>query len=216
MFPWSVGGLSIAVPGEIRGYEMAHRRHGKLPWKDLFQPSIDLAEKGFPLGRALATALLKLNATIIKDQALWWEASTLGVFIWKPVKTCSLPSYHRWFPPLCFSEVFCGENGEILKENDTITFPKLAKTYRKIAEEGADAFYKGELAQNLVTDIQAAGSVFAVLFELGKWMSTDCITRLKLYILSPIEKLLFFVCPIHHQARTNGNFRQQKRWTTLL
>lgn len=59
-----------------------------------------------------------------------------------------------------FSEVFCGNNKEVLKENETITFTKLAETYRKIAEEGPNAFYQGQLAQNLVTDIQAAGNIF--------------------------------------------------------
>lgn len=57
-----------------------------------------------------------------------------------------------------FSEVFCGGNGDVLKENETIKFTKLAETYRKIAEEGPDAFYEGPLAQNLVNDIQAAGT----------------------------------------------------------
>lgn len=53
-------------------------------------------------------------------------------------------------------------SNDVLKENETIKFPKLAETYRKIAEQGPDAFYKGELAQNLVADIQSAGSVAAV------------------------------------------------------
>lgn len=61
--------------------------------------------------------------------------------------------------PPALSEVFCGSNGEILKENDTIKFPKLAQTYRKIAENGPDAFYEGELAKRLVEDIRARGSM---------------------------------------------------------
>ena len=43
------GGRSIAVPGTLPVLQMVHRRYGKLPWKDLFAPAIDVAESGFAL-----------------------------------------------------------------------------------------------------------------------------------------------------------------------
>ncbi|MGE0358075.1 MAG: gamma-glutamyltransferase [Burkholderiales bacterium] len=54
-----VGGRSVGVPGTPRLLEVAHARHGRLPWAALFQPAIALAEKGFPMSPRLHTLVGK-------------------------------------------------------------------------------------------------------------------------------------------------------------
>ncbi|XP_056310826.1 LOW QUALITY PROTEIN: glutathione hydrolase 1 proenzyme-like [Danio aesculapii] len=118
-------GLFIAVPGELRGYEMAHERHGKLPWKELFQPSIKLASEGFKIGKALARAIKEKKEDYCDFTAL--------------------------------REMFCNSNNIFFKKNYTIRFPKLAETYRTIAEDGAKAFYNGSLTEDIVNTIRNKG-----------------------------------------------------------
>jgi gamma-glutamyltranspeptidase/glutathione hydrolase len=47
---------SVTVPGAVDGWAKMHQRYGKLPWKDLFQPAIAYAEKGFPVTEAIVEA----------------------------------------------------------------------------------------------------------------------------------------------------------------
>ncbi|QJR12370.1 Glutathione hydrolase proenzyme [Usitatibacter rugosus] len=54
-----VGGRSVGTPGTPRLLEVAHARHGKLPWAKLFEPAIALAENGFPLSPRVAELLTK-------------------------------------------------------------------------------------------------------------------------------------------------------------
>lgn len=52
-----VGGRSVGVPGVVRMLELAHRTYGKLPWKQLFAPAIELADNGFVVSPRLALLL---------------------------------------------------------------------------------------------------------------------------------------------------------------
>jgi gamma-glutamyltranspeptidase/glutathione hydrolase len=53
----ALSGRSVGVPGVLRVLELAHRREGRLPWADLFQPAIELAENGFAVPPQLADAI---------------------------------------------------------------------------------------------------------------------------------------------------------------
>jgi gamma-glutamyltranspeptidase/glutathione hydrolase len=55
----AVGGRSVGVPGVLRMLELAHRRHGRLPWHELFDPAIRLAEQGFEASPKLREALAR-------------------------------------------------------------------------------------------------------------------------------------------------------------
>ena len=61
-----VGGRSVGVPGTVRMLEQAHRAHGRLPWAQLIQPAIQLAEQGFQVSPRLATMLAN-EKHLIKD-----------------------------------------------------------------------------------------------------------------------------------------------------
>ena len=51
------GGLSVGVPGLLRMLELAHRKHGRLPWSRLFEPAIRLAEHGFIVSPRMAESI---------------------------------------------------------------------------------------------------------------------------------------------------------------
>ena len=52
-----VSGRSVGTPGTVRMLEMAHQLHGKLPWTQLLEPAIALAENGFQVSARMNTLL---------------------------------------------------------------------------------------------------------------------------------------------------------------
>jgi gamma-glutamyltranspeptidase/glutathione hydrolase len=61
-----VGGRSTGAPGVLRMLALAHKEHGKLPWKRLFEPAIRLCEQGFAVSPRL-NRLLARDPFIRKD-----------------------------------------------------------------------------------------------------------------------------------------------------
>ena len=126
MFGWK----SIAVPGELAGLWELHRRSGRLPWRDLFQPAIKLALEGMKVtdffGRVLAYSkkYLAMHGDELTKNLLVNQATNVTFVV-----------------------------------DDVIKMPILAETLETIANDplGVHEFYNGSIAKRLVQDIQDGG-----------------------------------------------------------
>jgi gamma-glutamyltranspeptidase/glutathione hydrolase/leukotriene-C4 hydrolase len=67
--PHSKGPFSIAIPGFLKGLLEIHERHGKLPWSELIDPSIELCQNGILLTMHLYDSL-HTNKGVPKDYYL--------------------------------------------------------------------------------------------------------------------------------------------------
>jgi gamma-glutamyltranspeptidase/glutathione hydrolase len=112
--------LSVGVPGLLSMLELAHRRHGVLPWARLFEPAIALAESGFAVSE-------RLHKLIASDPFLRNDAAARAYFF--------------------------DAAGQPLPVGALLRNPELAQVLRRVAREGADAFYRGEIARDMVAAV---------------------------------------------------------------
>jgi gamma-glutamyltranspeptidase len=63
-------------------------------------------------------------------------------------------------------------DGRPLQEGDTLRNPDLADMLRKVADGGADAFYRGEIARMLVEDLRGAGSPMS-LEDMARYTAAE-------------------------------------------
>jgi gamma-glutamyltranspeptidase/glutathione hydrolase len=124
------GYLAPGVPGTVRGLELAHKRFGKLPWKDVVSPAVQLAEEGFAMPKNLAN---DLNRQL---------SGVMGKYP-SSVEAYGKPDGSKWAP------------------GDRIVQKDLAKSLRAIADEGADVFYKGWIADRIAEDMKANGGLIS-------------------------------------------------------
>ena len=122
------GGKSVGVPGNIRLMALAHAKHGKLPWKALFQPAIRLARDGFVMTERLRQALSRGDGEGQSVAALTAAGRSL----------------------------YFGEDGQPLPTGTRIRNSAFAQFLTKLADRGPDAFYAGQNAQAIVATVNGA------------------------------------------------------------
>ncbi|WP_246601977.1 gamma-glutamyltransferase [Hymenobacter profundi] len=62
----TLGHLAVGVPGTVAGMEALHQKLGKLPWREVVQPAIDLATNGLRLTTKEAAGLNRTHAEFAK------------------------------------------------------------------------------------------------------------------------------------------------------
>jgi gamma-glutamyltranspeptidase/glutathione hydrolase len=131
-----VGGRSVGVPGTLRLLEVAHERHGRLAWSELLQPVIELARAGFEISPRLAASIE--GAAGEKRQLDKYDATRAYFF---------------------------EHDGSPKQAGTRLTNPKFADTLSTIAAQGADAFYTGALAGEIVRAVRATPENPGILTE---------------------------------------------------
>ncbi|ABQ69011.1 gamma-glutamyltransferase [Rhizorhabdus wittichii RW1] len=128
------GGYSVGVPGNIALMAEAHARWGRLPWAKLFEPAIRLAEQGYTLLPDNQPGPYAVQGTLAfrlkQAEKLWADFPEARAIYWK--------------------------DGRPLESGETVRNPALAATLRAIAAKGPDAFYKGEIADEIRAAIAGA------------------------------------------------------------
>lgn len=118
----SSSGYAVGVPGTVAGVKAALDKFGTRSLSDTLAPAIELAGQGFSVSSRLADSVTHKRLDVEPGVAAYDVARNV-------------------FRP----------GGNALVEGDWLVQPKLASALKLIASGGVDAFYKGEIAQAIVT-----------------------------------------------------------------
>src|SRR5712671_1415363 len=124
------GILPVTVPGSVWGWDAVLKRFGTLTFKDVLAPAIDYAENGFPVSERIARDWVLPKALPLRGCCTALDPDS--------VKT--------WYV-----------NGRPLVTGQRFRNPDLARTFTMLQQQGADAFYRGDVAKAIVAKSAALG-----------------------------------------------------------
>jgi len=117
-----IGRGSVATPGVVRGIFEIHSDLGSMPLRRIIEPAAQLAKEGIILNRLQAYILEVVGKIYVSNEESRAYYTTTG------------------------------EAENLVADGDTLKFPEFADALEIIAIEGADLFYRGEMAQAMTAD----------------------------------------------------------------
>jgi gamma-glutamyltranspeptidase / glutathione hydrolase len=118
---------SVSVPGAVSVYEAMWKRHGTLPWTELWAPAISLASEGVAITEYIS------NRIADRADALARHPHSAAQFL---------------------------PRGQVPAAGERWSAPDLARSLRVVASGGAEAFYRGEIAERLLGFLKSEGGLF--------------------------------------------------------
>jgi gamma-glutamyltranspeptidase / glutathione hydrolase len=129
------GATSVTVPGQAAALCLALERYGSLPRARVMEPAIRLARDGFEIDWYVALSFA------MYAERLWKAGEAKRIFF--------RPSGAPLRPPIG------------TEPSDRVVQTDLARTLERIARDGPDVLYRGEIAEAIVSDVRANGGVLA-------------------------------------------------------
>ncbi|MDF1747519.1 MAG: gamma-glutamyltransferase [Alphaproteobacteria bacterium] len=143
------GYQSITVPGSLKAYYEAQTTHGVMDWSDIVAPAIEHAERG---------------VVIRPHMYFFWTVNDGMGRVLTTDRLALTPSGRR---------IYFHADGTLKRPGERLENTDLAQTLRKIAKEGADVFYTGEIADTIAADMQANGGLLSA-DDLKNYQTTKC------------------------------------------
>ena len=129
-----MGYQSICVPTFIRGLAEAHQRFGSMPWKDLLQASIGYARDGFEVYPYVYRFWAKGKTSVVPEE--------------DPVTKIKLTE--------ACARIYL-RNGSTYEVGEWLVQADQAKVLERVANEGAEVFYSGDIGRRIGADIEKNG-----------------------------------------------------------
>jgi len=131
------GYQSMTSPMTLGAFDHALRLHGTKSFSELIQPAIDFAENGFLVRPGV--------------YAFWMRPPESGR-IARAAVVNKLEAARK---------IYLDEYGDLLKVGSVLKNPDMASTLRRVAKEGVEVFYKGEIADQIESDMIKNGGLIS-------------------------------------------------------